>query len=227
MRPRAGNALAVAGLVGLWGLVTFTAPRWARFFREPLAARAADEAPGPAPSPGAAAETPAEASEPQRRISVKLFYEAADRRGLVIEDRTVPFSNDLTRQIRVVLEELIRGSQAGLLAPFSPGTRVLDVFVTARGIAYVDFSKEVLQDRVGGAESELLSVYSVVNSITANFPAIRRVQLLVDDRPAVTLAGHVDLSRPLTADLSLLAPAAVSETSPAPSPPQPAASPAS
>jgi spore germination protein GerM len=217
LRPRVGNSLAVAGLLGLWGLVTFTAPRWARFFREPLAARAGDEAPEPAASPGAPAAPP-ETTEPQRRISVKLFYEAADRRGLVIEDRTVPFSSDLTRQIRVVVEELIRGSQAGLLAPFSPGTRVLDVFVTARGVAYVDLSKEVLENRVGGAESELLSVYSVVNSVTANFPAVRRVQILVEDRPAVTLAGHVDLSRPLTADMTLLAPAALSEASPSPAP---------
>jgi hypothetical protein len=215
------------GLVGLWALLTLTAPRWARFFREPLATRSAEDVPGGAPSAPAAPD-PGGASEPQRRISVKLFFEAPDRRGLVIEDRTVEFSSDLTRQIRVLVEELIRGSQSGLLAPFSPGTRVLEVFVTARGVAYVDLSKEIAENRVGGTESELLSVYSLVNSVTANFPAIRRVQLLVEDRPALTLAGHVDLSRPLGADMSLLAPVALSEASPVPAPPEPAApSPAS
>lgn len=221
MKPRAFNLLAIAGLVGLWGALTFTAPRWARFFREPLASRAADEGAAPAAGGEAVSKPAPEAGEPQRRISVKLFFEAPDRRGLVIEERTVAFSSDLTRQIRVVAEELIRGSQSGLLAPFSPGTRILDVFVTARGVAYVDLSKEVSEGRAGGTESELLSVYSMVNSITANFPAVRRVQLLVDDRPADTLAGHVNLSRPLPADMTLLAPAAVSESNPAPVAPAP------
>ena len=50
-----------------------------------------------------------------------------------------------------------------------------------------------------------LAVYAVVNSITTNFPAVARVQILVEDRPAVTLAGHVDLSRPLPPDMTLLA----------------------
>jgi spore germination protein GerM len=217
LKPRVGNSLALAGLVGLWALVTLTAPRWARYFREPLASRDVEGAPeSSAGTEAPAAAKPAEPSEPQRRISVKLFFEAPDRRGLVIEDRSVAFSSDLTRQIRLVVEELIHGSQGGLVAPFSPGTRVLEVFVTARGVAYVDLSKEIAENQVGGSEAELLSVYSVVNSITANFPAVRRVQLLVDDHPTATLAGHVDLSRPLTADMTLLAVAPVSEASPSP-----------
>lgn len=217
MRPALGNALALAGLLGLWGLTTATAPRWARYFREPLPARLGEEGAAPgaeAPEP----PRPAADDEPQRRINVKLFFQAPDRRGLVIEDRTIPFSPDLSRQIRALVEELIRGSQAGLLGPFAPGTRVLEVFVTARGVAYVDLSKEVGDEQTGGSESELMSVYSLVNSVAANFPAVRKVQLLVDDRPAATLAGHVDLSRPLTADMTLLAPAAVSEASPSPLP---------
>jgi hypothetical protein len=51
----------------------------------------------------------------------------------------------------------------------------------------------------------LLTVYSVVNSITANFPAVKRVQLLLDDRPISTFAGHVDVSRPLPPDMTFVA----------------------
>jgi len=47
-------------------------------------------------------------------------------------------------------------------------------------------------------------VYAVVNSVAGNFPAVRRVQILLDGLPADTLAGHIDLSRPLTPDLTLL-----------------------
>ena len=69
--------------------------------------------------------------------------------------------------------------------------------MTARGVAYVDLSKEAAAGAAGGSEAELITVYSVVNSLTANFPAVKRVQILVEDKPAATLAGHVDLTRPL------------------------------
>ena len=35
--------------------------------------------------------------------------------------------------------------------------------------------------------------------------AVRRVQILVGGRPVTTLAGHVDLTRPLSADMTLIA----------------------
>src|SRR5262249_14510363 len=88
-----------------------------------------------------------------------------------------------------------------------------EVFVTAAGVAYVDLSKEALTSVKGGSKDELLSVYAVVNSITTNFPAVKRVQILVDDHPLATLAGHVDVSRPLPADMTFLA-----TPSPSPSP---------
>jgi hypothetical protein len=214
----------VVALLGFAATVSTTAPRWARHLRQPI--EALEEEPSAegseaTPAPPSSADPGGDAA--QRTISVKLFFEAADRRGLVPEERSVTLHADLAEQIRVVTEELIRGSQQGLLAPLPPETQVLDVFVTARGVAYVDLSKEVRGGQLGGAEAELHAVYAVVDSIIENFPAVRRVQLLVDDRPAETLAGHVDLSRPLAADLTLLAPAPMVE--PPPPGPSPGAAP--
>jgi germination protein M len=220
MSPRLANLLTILGLVALFAGVSFSAPRWARYFQRPLAlegepqgARGGsvrpEERPLASPSPDA-----------QRTINVKLFFEAADRPGLVLEERAVEFSNDLARQIRLVVEELIKGSRSALLSPVNPGTKVLEVFITAQGVAYVDLSKEILETEQRGSDAELFAAYSIVNSISDNFPAIRRVQILVDDHPAETLAGHVDLSRPLVPDLTLLAREPAS-----PSPPE--ASPAS
>jgi hypothetical protein len=221
---RTANALTVVALLGFAATVSTTAPRWARHLRQPIEALEEEppaEGSEATPAPPGSADTGVDVA--QRMISVKLFFEAADRRGLVPEERSVALHADLAEQIRVVTEELIRGSQQGLLAPLPPETQVLDVFVTARGVAYVDLSKEVRGGQPGGAESELHAVYAVVDSIIENFPAVRRVQLLVDDRPAETLAGHVDLSRPLAADLTLLAPAPVVE--PPPAGPSPGAAP--
>jgi hypothetical protein len=47
-------------------------------------------------------------------------------------------------------------------------------------------------------------VYAIVHAVTANLPSIRRVQILIDGREADTLAGHVDLRRPLEPNLALV-----------------------
>jgi spore germination protein GerM len=163
---------------------------------------------------GTVGEGPADSdSEAQRSISVKLYFPDAETGGLLYENREVPFSSDLQRQVRIVVEELVRGPRTGLLAPFASETRVLEVFVTARGVAYVDLSPEAKALPGAGSEGELLSVYALVNTVVANFPAVKRVQILVEDKPVETLGGHVDLSRPLLPDMTFLA-----LPSPSPSP---------
>src|SRR5262245_24868406 len=107
MTPRVANLLTILFLVALFAGVSFSAPRWARYFQRPLPA---EDEPHGATSGTLAPEAPAAASpspEAQRTINVKLFFEAPDRPGLVLEERAVVFSNDLTRQIRLVVEELV------------------------------------------------------------------------------------------------------------------------
>jgi hypothetical protein len=150
---------------------------------------------------------------------VKLYFESPDQSGLLPEDRSLPFSSDLSRQLRTVVEELVRGSTTGLVSPLAPDTKVLDVFVSARGVAFVSLSKQAAAGLPGGSMAELLTVYSVVNSITANFPAVKRVQILLDDRPVTTFAGHVDVSRPLPADMTFVAVLGASPAAPVAPPP--------
>jgi germination protein M len=201
MTPRQANLLTAAGLLALLFGVSTSAPRWA-----PMVARIFSGGGDDAGAEGGSGGGDQEAAPPvERQINVKLFFQAADRSGLVIEEREVALAPELSRQVRTVVEELSRGSRIGLQPTLPSATRVLDVFVSARGVAYVDLSKEVAQEHPGGSEAELITVYSVVNSLTANFPAIKRVQILVEDRPTPTLAGHVDLTRPLTPDLTFLA----------------------
>lgn len=215
MRARTLNLITVFALLGLLAAVSLSAPLWARLLQREAGGRDEESAAELLPSP-----PPTKAA--QRTISVKLYFEAEGRRGLVAEERTVPFSNDLAAQLRAVVEELAAGSRTGLVPTLPPETRVLDVFVTGRGIAYVDLSPEVAQSPPPGAEAELLTIFSVVNSLAANFPAVRRVHILVGDQPVTTLAGHVDLSRPLAPDMTLMAEALNPPPPPSPAPPSPA-----
>jgi hypothetical protein len=189
--------------------LALSAPRWARFLREPVASLEDEVLGEVARSP----EETAEETEGRRTISVKLYFPDAERGGLLGEEREVPFSSDASLQVRALIEELLKGPRTALLPAFGPGTRVLEVFVNPRGVAYVDLSAEVRPLPGPGSLEELLSVYALVNSVAANFPVVKRVQLLVDDKPVETLGGHLDLARPLLPDMTLLV-----QPSPAPSP---------
>jgi hypothetical protein len=210
--PRTANLVTVLVLTGLLATLALTAPRWARLMRQPVAAPAEEDLATTSSGPAKAAVPE---TEGERTISVKLYFESPDLSGLLPEDRSLPFSAELSRQLRTVVEELVHGSTTGLTSPLAADTKVLDVFVSARGVAFVSLSKEAAAGVAGGSTAELLTVYSVVNSITANFPAVKRVQLLLDDRPVVTFAGHVDVSRPLPPDMTFVA---VVLASPSPGP---------
>ena len=89
-----------------------------------------------------------------------------------------------------------------LVSPVPPGTQLRALFVTAKGEAYVDLSGEIVSGHPGGSLSEMLTVYAIVDALTVNLPAITTVQVLVDGKEVDTLAGHVDLRRPLLKNLT-------------------------
>ncbi len=219
MTPRLANVLTAVGLAGLLATVALTAPRWAALLRTPAASVETEEPAAEETAPPAA-EAAGPGAGAGRRINVRLYFEAPDREGLLPEERDVAFSSDLAQQLQTVVEELAKGSTTGLVATLPEGTRVLEVFVQARGVAFVDLSSEVGSGLPGGSKAELLTVYSIVNTIVTNFPAVSRVRILVDDQPVASLGGHVDVSRPLPPDMTLVA-----LPTPEPSPAEPAASP--
>lgn len=222
MTPRQADVVTAIGLAGLLATVALTAPRWAALLRAPAVFVDAEEGTveETAPSPPVGGADEEAAGTAGRRISVRLYFEAPDREGLLPEEREVAFSPDLAQQLLTVVGELARGSETGLLATLPEGTRVLEVFVRAQGVAYVNLSLEASTGLPGGSRAELLTVYSVVNTVVTNFPAVSRVQILVNDQPASSLGGHVDVSRPLPPDLTLVA-----LPTPEPAPGEPPASP--
>ena len=140
----------------------------------------------------------------ERRINVKLFFNQPGSNQLVPEDRYVSFRETLHDQATEVLTELIRGPQKEFDPPIPKGTLLRDLFITKDGIAYVDFSSELSKNHIGGSLSEINTVYSIVNTLTFNFPQIKRVQILIDDKAVESLTGHLDLSQPLKPDMSLV-----------------------
>ncbi len=103
-----------------------------------------------------------------------------------------------------VLEELLRGPQdETLFNPIPPDTRLNGVF-SEGGTVYVDLDEQMIEGQAGGSSQELLSIYSIINTLTET-PAVQRVKILIDGQERETLRGHMDTSRPLERDEKLIA----------------------
>jgi spore germination protein GerM len=66
----------------------------------------------------------------------------------------------------------------------------------------VDFSRELLTSHWGGSMGEIMTVYSVVNTL-ASLPGIEQVKFLVEGEEIETLTGHLDISEPVEPDWDL------------------------
>jgi spore germination protein GerM len=140
----------------------------------------------------------------ERRISATLFYVGPDGTSLLQTPREVAYGATTAEQARAIVAAQI-ASAPPLLSAVPPDTRLRDVFVTAKGDAFVDLSGEVRTKHTGGSLDEILTVYTIVNALTVNLPAITRVQILIDGKEVDTLAGHVDLRHPLAKSLEWVA----------------------
>ncbi len=176
--------IALVAAAAVWLLVV-AVPRW---YAEPPAE--APEAAGPAPAEG---ET--------RKIKATLYFVSPGGLHLVAVEREVPYGEGLAEQARRIAEVQIGEPPAPYAAPFPAGTTMRALFVTDRGEAFVDLSREASTRHPGGSLAETLTVYALVNALTVNLPAVSGVQILVDGREVDTLAGHIDLRQPLPRNL--------------------------
>lgn len=139
------------------------------------------------------------------RIKATLYFGSDDGRGLVPVEQEIPLAEGLAGQARSVVEAQLAARAPEPLVPTIPeGTTLRGVFVTAQNEAFVDLDTTVRDRHPGGSMNELFTVFTIVNAVTTNLPDIQRVQLLIDGREVDTLAGHMDLRRPLRKNQGLI-----------------------
>jgi hypothetical protein len=191
------SLLAILGFVLaavlVWLVLFVLIPRW---YRSGDAQQPATGAPAaPATEPG-----------DQRKITATLYFVGPDGLSLVPAQREVPFGEPIVEQARRIIETQLAVSTAPLLSAVPAGTTLRALYISERGDAFVDLSAEVTTKHTGGSMDEILTVYTIVNALTVNLPAITRVQILVDGKEVDTLAGHVDLRNPLSKNLAWVTP---------------------
>jgi hypothetical protein len=185
-RAAAIGAAVVAAAVLIYTMFVWL-PRWTT--RATTSAVAAPLPPAAPPPPG-------------RKIKARLFYVAEDGMHLTGVERDVAYGEGTVEQAREIIAAQIVPATEPLVSAVPPGTTLRAVFITEGGDAYVDLSREVASAHPGGTLNELLTIYTIVNALTANLPAVTGVQVLVDGKEVETLSGHIDLRRPLAKNLS-------------------------
>ena len=151
---------------------------------------------------GAGTATAPIATAPGRKIKASLFYVSDDGLRLTPIERDVAFGEGTVEQARQIVEAQLAPVAEPLVSAVPAGTKLRTIFVTPSGDAFVDFSRELVAGHTGGSTNEMLTVYSIVNALCANLPAVHSVELLVEGKQVETLAGHVDLRRPLEKNLA-------------------------
>jgi spore germination protein GerM len=147
-----------------------------------------------------------DSAQVREATSQRIHLYFADQKGnyLQAEERKV-LAEDAISAIEAIMTALLEGpDDSKLVSTIPAGSRLLHVFVTDDGTAYLDFNLELLRHHPGGITAERLTLYAIVNSIVLNLEEVERVQLLFEGKAVSTLTGHVDISVAKTANLLIV-----------------------
>jgi hypothetical protein len=123
-----------------------------------------------------------------------LYFPSLSEGVLVPETRSMTWAETNVDRIRQVVLALVEGSHQGLERALPASTSVRAVFLTPEGTAYIDLSSEFSTELTPGIETETLTIYSLVNSISKNIPSVKRVKIIIQGQEVETLDGHADLT---------------------------------
>lgn len=135
-------------------------------------------------------------------VVATLFFASPDGDRLVREGRELDVEEDVEDGIEGVVEELIRGPLGDLAPTLPQNARVLDVQLKGN-VAQINFGPELVDGIPSGSSAESVAVYSVVDTVAANFPQVKAVQFEIDGKVPETLKGHLDLKEPIAPDFSI------------------------
>ena len=136
---------------------------------------------------------------------VHLYFADRNNEYLMAETRSLALGkDDLLLFAETIIQALIDGPKTNLTRTLPSGTALTAVYIDERQIAYLDFSAQISENHPGGVMTEWLSIYSIINSLILNIDEIQAVKILINHQEAQTLAGHIDLQKPLKANMLLI-----------------------
>ena len=127
---------------------------------------------------------------------VSLYFVDTQKDDLAVETRSII---NQTGVAKTTLNELLTGPVSSTLASYIPkGTTVKSIDIDKTGLCTVDFSEE-LQNSEMTSSREKFVIESIVNTLS-QFDSVKAVQIRINGNIVNSIAGHWDISKPLTAE---------------------------
>jgi spore germination protein GerM len=143
-------------------------------------------------------------SVPEAKRVVLLYFSDSEGEYLIGEKREILKKGNIKEEAKEVMTELINGPKGKLIRTLPPQTKLLGLELNENGIARVNVNSALLKDHPGGSSAEIMTVYSMTNTLTLNFPQIKRVQILIDGKTVETIAGHLSIKEPVPPNPDLI-----------------------
>ncbi len=142
----------------------------------------------------------AEATQP-----CDLYFPSAGGR-LYVEPRELRAAADVAARVTGLVEALIAGPQgASLRPPLPDGVTVGQVYLMDGGTVILDLESEEPAPPSSGSLREMLTVYSLVNTVLFNVEEAEQLVLLWNGQQPSTFAGHLNTALPLLPNTRLVA----------------------
>lgn len=132
---------------------------------------------------------------------ISLYFAGTNADQLVKEMRSVKLAPDEMIEERII-KELIKGpTEKGIHKIIPVNTRLQDITID-KELAIVNLSESFVKDHWGGSTGELMTIYSIVNSLT-ELPYIKRVKFLINGKET-TVFSHYSFNEAFERDETLI-----------------------
>jgi spore germination protein GerM len=129
------------------------------------------------------------------KSKAQLFWLSEDvAAALEPEEIELALPDDPAERARELLIALIEQAPAPERRTLPVNCSLLEFYLLKDGTAVADFSGELATSLPSGIESERLAVESILLTLGANVPAVKRLKILILGQEVDSLAGHLDIS---------------------------------
>ncbi|MCL4417822.1 MAG: GerMN domain-containing protein [Actinobacteria bacterium] len=124
-------------------------------------------------------------------VTINVYYADQNGENLVGEARILSGSSKYVDAISEMMKEPIDSSLVKLI----PESTKINSVTVKDGMAKVDLSKNFVDGRFIGDSTDILLIYSIVNTLT-EFPDVNSVEFYIDGEK-LNILGQLDLQEPL------------------------------
>jgi len=128
------------------------------------------------------------------RVKAQLFFAAGKTGAVEPIEVELALAADPVARAKELIRELIASPPSPEARTLPAEAVLIEFYLLPDGAAVADFSDTLATAMPAGILSEQAAVNSILRTLEANVPSIRRLKILINGQEEETLAGHLDLT---------------------------------